>query len=135
MGYFLAYRHTGVDPSELEALLPPVRNVLQADGSEVYCTYFNEGNFKNAGLGPAEIMRHAFLKIEEMGRLFVLIDSEQKSEGMIMEIGYCLAKGIPITVAIRSNVTGTYLPNMTDEVIRYTDIDDLVQKIKARGEA
>jgi len=133
VGYFLAYRHTGVNKSELEALLHPVRDALEADGSRVYCTYFNEGNFKDAGIGPAEIMHHAFSKIEEMGSLFVLIDSEQKSEGMIMEIGYCIAKDIPITVSVRDGVTGTYLPDMTGNVIRYTDVNDLVQKIRAKG--
>lgn len=133
MGWFIAYRHTGVDAVELERLIPAVRDALQSDSSEVYCTYFNEGDFKNTRLGPVGIMQHAFSKIEEMGNLFVLIDSGQKSEGMIMEVGYCLAKQIPITVAVRSGVTETYIPDMTMDVIRYTDTKDLIYKIKERG--
>lgn len=129
MGYFVAYRHTGAEPERLEAMLPAVRDALIAKGEDVYCTYFDEANFKSEGFGPKQIMEHAFQKIEEQGNLFVVLDDAQKSEGMILEIGYCLAKAIPIVVAKRRSVE-TYLDQMAAASFDYTDIPDLTSQIK-----
>lgn len=129
MGYFVAYRHTGADPERLSALLPAVCESLKKRGQEVYCTYFEEEEFKAAGQKPRQIMEHAFQKIEELGGLFVIIDGAEKSEGMLMEIGYCSAKGLKIIVAKRKGFDNTYVPNMADYSFEYADIEDLKAKI------
>jgi nucleoside 2-deoxyribosyltransferase len=129
MGYFVAYRHTGADPEYLEELMPVVRDALQ-ESDEVYCTYFDEAHFKSSGLTPRQIMDHAFQKIEELGGLFVLIDGPDKSDGQIMEVGYCIAKAIPFIVAKRNSVTNTYIDQMTDNSFGYDDIEGLKSGIK-----
>ncbi len=129
MGYFVAYRHTGADPGRLGDLLPAVCESLRERGEEVYCTYFQEEEFKSAGHKPRRIMEHAFEKIEKMGGLFVIIDGEEKSEGMLMEVGYCAAKGLKTVVAKRRGVENTYIPNMADHNFEYTDIEDLKSKV------
>jgi hypothetical protein len=92
MKYFIAYRHTGEDPARLRTLLVPIRQAFEQRGDEIYCTFFNDTSFRARRLGPHEIMYEAFQKIEEMGHLFAALDSVDKSEGMLMEIGYCIAK-------------------------------------------
>ncbi|MGB3023606.1 MAG: hypothetical protein WBB39_02255 [Candidatus Saccharimonadales bacterium] len=129
MKYFIAYRHTGEDPKRLDALLAPVKLAFERRGDEIYCTFFNDASFRARGLGPHEIMYEAFQKIEEMGRLFVLLDSVDKSEGMLMEIGYCIAKKIPITIAYNRAITDSYVPHMVSSTIAYSDIDELVASI------
>lgn len=129
MGYFVAYRHTGADPERLEELLPVVRDTLQKIG-EVYCTYFDEADFQDKQLSARNIMDHAFAKIEALGGLFVLLDGPDKSEGMLMEIGYCIAKAIPIVVAKRAGVDNTYVDQMTDKSFNYSNADDLITGIK-----
>ncbi len=130
MGYFIAYRHTGVDPKYLSELLPTVRDSFNENGENVYCTFFDEEEFQNKNFGPERIMQHAFLKIEEMGGLFVVIDGPEKSEGQLIEVGYCIAKNIPIIVAKRRSVSNTYVDRMTNKVLEYENIDELSQKIK-----
>jgi hypothetical protein len=129
MGFLLAYRHTGADPERLEKLLPAVKGAIEQTGHEAYCTYFDEEEFQGSGHGPKEIMDHAFQKIEELGGLFVLVDSDEKSEGMLMEAGYCIAKNIGFIVAKRVGVS-TYLDKLALQSFEYNDIDDLVQKIE-----
>lgn len=128
MGYFIGYRHTGADPERLATLLPAVRDALTDAGHETYCTYFDEDSFREDGYGPKEIMDHAFRKIEDIGGLFVVIDGDEKSEGMILEAGYCIARGIGFTVAKRAGVT-TYLDQLATSSFEYGDIQDLVEKI------
>ena len=129
MGYFIAYRHTGADPERLETLLPAVRDTIADEGHEVYCTYFDEDDFQRDGYGPKQIMEHAFEKIEGLGGLLVVIDSQEKSEGMLIEVGYCLAKGIGFVVAKRAGVS-TYIDQLTEQSFEYKDIEDLTSKIK-----
>ncbi len=130
MGYFVAYRHTGADPEYLDELLPVIRDSFAECGEETYCTYFDEKQFKTDGLNPRQIMDHAFAKIVEIGGLFVLIDGQEKSEGQLLEIGFCIAKAIPFVVAKRNSVTNTYIDQMTDNSFGYNDIDDLKAGIR-----
>ena len=129
MKYFISYRHTGETVEKLDGLLIPIRNAFEKKGDEVYCTYFNEDSFRERGLMPHDIMHEAFRKIEDMGAMFVILDSEQKSEGMIMEVGYCIAKKIPVVIAARKGLENTYLPSMADTLLEYDTIDELIEKI------
>ncbi len=129
MGYLIAYRHTGEAAEKLNKLIPPVNDALLRRGIEVYCTYFDEDAFTDSGWSPRAIMNHAFRKIDEMGGVFVVQDSTEKSEGVILEVGYCVAKGLPIVVAKRSTVTNTYLPEMADTSFEYSNIEELQKLI------
>lgn len=130
MGYLIAYRHTGADPEYLAEMMPAVRDAFVNCGTEIYCTYFDDDEFKGNGMQAKEIMAHAFKKIDELGGLFVLLDGPEKSEGQLMEVGYCIAKGIPFIVAKRRSVNNTYLHQMTDHFFEYDDIDELKSGIK-----
>lgn len=129
MGYFIAYKHTGEDPKKLEALLTPLRDTLVAHGEEMYCTFFDDDSFRAKVMGPAEIMHHAFRKIEALGTLLVVLDSPDRSEGMLMEVGYCIAKSIPIIVARRTGVENTYVPDMAQSTFAYSSPQDLARKV------
>ncbi|HMT19281.1 MAG TPA: hypothetical protein PKD20_00305 [Candidatus Saccharibacteria bacterium] len=130
MGYLIAYRHTGADPAYLDQLLPLVRDAFSSGGVDTYCTYFDEASFQQEHLTPEKIMEHAFTKIEELGGLFVLLDGEEKSDGQIMEVGYCLAKDIPFIVAKRRSVANTYIHRMTNRSFEYDSLDELASGIK-----
>ena len=129
MKLFLAYRHTGADPAQLEKQLPAVRDALLGKVDEVYCTFFEENDFQDKSMSAADIMHHAFDKITELGGLFVLLSSEGKSEGMLMEVGYCIAKNIPVIVAKHDAVQHTYVPSLANITFDYADDADLVEQI------
>src|SRR5579871_3573922 len=98
MEAFLAYRHTGESMEDLEALLGSTRDALARAGVNAYCTFFDEAEFQSKSLGARQIMEHAFATIDTKDMLFVVQTSDNKSEGMLMEVGYCIAKGIPVVV-------------------------------------
>lgn len=129
MKYFLSYRHTDEDPAVLEELLVPVRDAFHARGDEIYCIYFQEKELKSNPYTPRDMLMHAFTKIDEIGHLFVLQHSSARSEGMLMEVGYCLGKNIPITVAKQQLVTNTFLPTMANRTLDYNSVEDLCETI------
>lgn len=129
MNRFIAYRHTGADPDRLNLILPAARDAFSERGEETYCTFFDEENFKSSSYTPRQIMDHAFAKIEEMGSLFIILDTEDKSEGMIMEVGFCIAKGIKMAIAKKKGINNTYLPDMADLSYEYDSIEDFKKGI------
>lgn len=126
---FISYRHKGEDPDKLLKLLTAVRDGLSESGISAYCTFFDEDAFQEKDFGARDIMDHAFKKINTVDVLFVILTSDEKSEGMLMEIGYALAKKIPIVVAAKNTVKVSYVPEMSTYSIVWSDIDELARKI------
>ncbi len=127
---FVAYRHTGEDPAELQPMLEAVCNTLREQGVDVYCTFFSEEEFQDKSLSPRAIMEHAFKMIDERDMLFIVQASNSKSEGMLMEVGYCWGTGKPIIVAVKSGVEGTYVPSMATISFPWSDIETLEGQIQ-----
>lgn len=129
MKTFIAYRHTGEDPAALEKILGGVRSAFDQVEVNAYATFFDETVFQAKSMGAKEIMNHAFSIIDESDFLFVIQTSENKSEGLLMEVGYCIAKDIPVVVATHEEVKHTYLPEMATLSISWVDPQDLFNKI------
>jgi len=126
---FISYRHKGENPAKLLKLLTAVREGLSEAGVSAYCTFFDEDAFQEKAFGARDIMDHAFKKINTVDVLFVILTSDEKSEGMLMEIGYALAKKIPIVVAAKNTVKVSYVPEMATYFIVWSDIAELTRKI------
>lgn len=124
----VAYRYTGEDPEKLLPLLSIICNTLKRRDIDVYCSFFDD-TFKEEGLTQKQIFNHAFHEIDGIDFLFVVLTSEQKSEGMLLEIGYSLAKGIPIVVAVKAGVQKTIIPDIGNVVIAWNTDDELAEKI------
>lgn len=128
---FVAYRHTGESEVVLEDMLGRICRALGHTGVDPYCTFFEEKDFQAKQLNSRQIMEHAFRMIDARDMLFVVQASEARSEGMIMEVGYCLAKQKPIVIATHQDIRGTYLPQMADKAFAYESLEELESKIAA----
>lgn len=126
---FIAYRHTGEDRRILEPILSSVRDELARLGVMAYCTFFDEDEFQNKGMGARQIMEHAFLTIEAKDLLFVVQASTKKSEGMLMEVGRFFGAK-PMIVARRTTVDSTYVPEMADVTYDWSTLEELVAGIE-----
>ncbi len=133
---FISYKHTGENESSLIALLQPIKDALTSIGLDVYCNLFDECLPARATsfFGPEGYVFDAFKNIDGAGLLFVVLNSQQKSEGMILEMGYAIAKGVPVIVAVKDGVENTYIPRMAEMIIGWNDLPDLLNKIVERSE-
>jgi nucleoside 2-deoxyribosyltransferase len=129
MNTFIAYRFTGEDPEQLEPLLTAVVNALKKKGIESYCSFFDEKDFQQKQYNAGQIMNHAFKIIDDIDFLFVLQTSDNKSEGLLMEVGYCIAKNIPVVAATKRDVKQTYLPDMAEVRLVWDDARQLAEEI------
>ena len=127
---FISYRFTGEKLEDLKNILTPIQNKLKKVGVDAYCNFFDKDlPIRSKNFKPQDYVFDAFKTLDNIELLFVLITSENKSEGMILEVGYSIAKSIPVVVAVEKSVKNTYLPDMANLVIRFNSTDDLLEKI------
>ena len=130
MKAFISYRFSGEKTEDLKNTLVPVQNKLKEIGIDAYCNLLDRNlEVWSKGFQAHDFVFHAFKELNNINLLFVVITSENKSEGMIMEVGYSIAKDIPVVVAIKDDITNTYLPGMANLVVRWSSTDDLLEKI------
>lgn len=130
MKIFLSYRFTGEDPVELKENLGKILNSLRANNHDVYCSIEDEAWFQEKKHTNKDIIEHAFKKLDEVDMVLVYIKSVEKSEGMLIEIGYALSKGKKIALAINSGINTTFVRQIADPVIEFDSLDRLCEKLK-----
>ena len=93
MKVFIAYKFTGEAEEDLHKLLTPLRDALQQAAGAVYCNFFDDDlAVRSKNFKPQDYVFDAFKMIDTSELMFVILNSDDKSEGMILEVGYALAK-------------------------------------------
>jgi len=134
MRIFISYKFTGEKIEDVTALLTPVYDTLRQAGHEPYVQFFDEDLKQERLLGRFKLvdyMSHAFTKLTHQDAVLVLLNANAKSEGMLLEIGYAIARGIPTVTAVKEGVTETYVPTVTTATFGWKSIDDLVAQVGA----
>lgn len=126
---FLAYRFTGEEIEGLTITLGKILSTLRQAGHTVYCSIEDEQSFRRNGIKNVAILRYAFERLDESDMVLAFVSSDLRSEGMLMEIGYALAKGKRIAVAMKKGVKSPLLPHLADPLIEFEFIDDLCGKL------
>ncbi len=76
-----------------------------------------------------QIFEHAFKKIDEADVVVMILMSEEKSEGMLIELGYSLGENKKIILAVRSTIKNTHLRELADKFLEFINIEDLTTKL------
>jgi nucleoside 2-deoxyribosyltransferase len=130
MKIFISYKFAGEDPGELEKTLNEISNVLKGAGHEIYSASEDEKLFIEKKFTLKKILNHALEKLNNSDCILVFVRSYEKSEGMLLEIGYALAKKKKMILAIKKGIRLSFTEEIADKVIEFTDINDLKQKLK-----
>ena len=131
MRAFIAYRHTGGDEHAIRGQLTAVRDAFAKRQVDAFCTFFDVrgGDMSESSLKQHNFMEEAFRMIDRSDFLFVLQSDTGRSEGMLMEVGYVIAKEIPLIVATKTNVSDTYLPDMATHSLKWGNLEELASAI------
>src|SRR3989338_4058729 len=119
---FVAYRFTGEDPSVLSAMISHVTAALDTAGYDGISSFSEEQAFQSRSMNASAINQDMCRRMVDCDAFLAIVKDDQKSEGMLIEVGYRNAladqgiKHIPFILAVQYSAT-TCLRDMADTVI------------------
>lgn len=128
MEYFISHKFTGEDRKKLEGIMRQICDTFTKHGHENYCTLWKEDELAKQPMKG--LFQHAFNEIDKADTFVAFINSEGKSEGMLIEMGYALAKGKKFILLINKKVKNTHTREIADKVIEFRNLDELKNKLK-----
>jgi nucleoside 2-deoxyribosyltransferase len=128
MKIFIAYKFTGETRESLENTVGDLTRFLKEKGHDVYCTLLD----KNIQAQTKNVLFDFALKeIDKSEVLMIFLQSKDKSEGMLMEVGYAMAKNKRIVLLVSKEVKKTHLMDLVKEKYKFNDMNDLYTKLEA----
>lgn len=131
MKVFLSYKFTGEDPAVLKETITKICDSLEKAGHTHFCSFwkgdfFNENNFTHK-----QILEYALKELDDSDIYLAFIKSAEKSEGLLMEAGYAIAKKKKFYLAIKKGVTSAFMTAMADKIIQFDGLDELCEELSA----
>lgn len=126
---FLSYRFTGEDINELTETLGKILAALRSVGHAVYCSIEDEKWFRENYRTNKEILKHALERLDKSDVILAFVKSDQKSEGMLLEVGYMMAKSKSFLLALKRGTKTTFLAELAEPLIEFDSIDELCDKL------
>jgi nucleoside 2-deoxyribosyltransferase len=130
MKVFLSYRFTGEDPKVLKETLQNICDSLKKAGHTYFCSFWKGDFFKDNKYSNKQILNYVLKELDSSDIYLALIKSEDKSEGILIEAGYALAKGKKFYLAIKKGVYTTFMKEIADKVIEFEDIEELCIRLR-----
>lgn len=128
MKIFLSFRYTGESRDELQKFFYPLRDKLISYGHEVYLSLDDLITWDSSELTVREKFAKTFRELETSDALVVVVRTGDKSEGMLMEVGFALALPRPIYLYVAKGID-TYIREVATSVIEFTGHEDLLASI------
>jgi len=130
MKIYIAYKFAGENREELIKTLIKMEEALKDAGHSIYFASKEEELFEKNNFTPKQILNHALKELDNADCLLVFAKSNEKSEGMLIEVGYALAKKKKIILVIKKGINLYFTEDIADEIIEFSDIDDLLNKLE-----
>ena len=74
-------------------------------------------------------MEYALKELDNSDVYLAFVKSEDKSEGMLIEAGYAIAKNKKFWLAIKKGVHTVFLREMADKIIEFENLEELYKKL------
>ena len=130
MKIYLAYRFTGEDPKVLREDMDRISIALVDMRHEVYCSFDREQFFKDSKFTGKMIVEYSLDKMDGCDAVMAYIKSPEKSEGLLIEMGYAIAKGKAIYLLTGNGVKTTYLHEIAKKHVVFSEPSEITQKTK-----
>ena len=127
MKFFIGQAVRGEDKVKLKQESLEVVKILN-EKHKAYCTFLESDNFGK--LASGDKLKNAFEVINNCDTFLAIVRNDNKSEGLLIEIGYALCKGLKVIVLLNKNVGRTSLREVADQIIEFENFEDLCSKIK-----
>jgi hypothetical protein len=132
MKIYVGYRYTGADKELLKEFLINISNILEDQGHSTFMYFRDGGNWeaKEGKMPLKDVISKSFEVIRSSDAALFLVQSNDFSEGMLLDIGCAISSNKPIYLAkkIGSNLPKTEA--FAFKIIEFSDDADLLTKLK-----
>lgn len=130
MKVFLSYRFTGENPEVLKETIHNICASLEKVGYNHFCSFWKGDFFNENKFTHKQILDYALNELEKSDIYLAFIKSKDKSEGMLIEAGYALAKKKKIYLAIKKGIRTAFMREIADKIIEFGTLEELYKKLK-----
>lgn len=125
MRYYIAYKFLDTDKEVLKQNLSIICDQLEKNGHTTFVFFRDIQNRWAKSMTNEEILEQAFSEIKKSDGLFALVESEEKSEWMLLEIGYAKAQGKKLILAIKPWINLRFVRALADQIIEFQTIEHI----------
>lgn len=133
MKIFCSYSFTGEEYSTVQQRMSHVVGALKKSGHDPYCLMFDPSDDSpHRGGDAAAALRYAIAKMESCDCVAVIVSSDRRSEGQLIEIGAAEHLCKPIYLFQHHTATGkSYLPQLAAVTRQWHKLEDLEQTLSS----
>ena len=128
MKIYIAYRFTGEDPKVLRADMDAISSALNNLGKEIFCSFDREQYFKDNNFTGKNIIEFSLNQMDNCDVVLCYIKSPEKSEGLLIEIGYAIAKNKDVYLLTEKDIKTTYLHEIAKKHLTFSGPSEITQK-------
>lgn len=126
----MSYRFTGEKTEELKSVIGNICSALEKAGHNHFCSFWRGDFFNENRFTHKQILEYALNELENSDCLLAFVKSEEKSEGMLIEIGYAIAKKKKFYLAIKKGIKTTFIREIANKIIEFETLEELYSKLK-----
>ena len=130
MKVYIAYKFSGNDLEKLKSNLIEFDKVIKKLKHHSFIFFRDVQNWVKGNSSAKSIITEAFENIKKCDVILAIIESPEKSEGMLLECGYGKALGKKIIVASKPEGRAFLLKAMADTFFEFNNLNDFELKLK-----
>lgn len=128
MKIYLAFRFTGEDLNVLNEEISQITHAILESGNQVFCSLDLEHYYMDHHFTGKEIVEYSLNQLNSCDALLAYIKSPEKSEGMLMEIGFAIAKKKDVYLLMKEGVQTNYVHAIAKKHETFSSSYDIAQK-------
>jgi nucleoside 2-deoxyribosyltransferase len=131
MHIYVGYRYTGADKEILKQFLTAVSDQLAKSGHTTFMYFRDGGNWqaKEGKIPLDRVIRESMTQIAKADSALFLLQSNDFSEGMLLDIGCALALNKPVYLVKKIGCALPKTEALATKTIEYADDLDLFVKL------
>jgi len=129
MKIFISHKFRGVNVQDLREKLERISFILEKSGHKTFIYFRDREKWQKRNFPFGQVILEAFKQIKKCDILFGFIDSQEMSEGMLLEIGFAKALNKKIILLISKKCSFPIIEAISDQVIKFNDIKQIDKEL------
>ncbi len=131
MRIYVGYRYTGADKEALKKFLTNIGESLKISGHSTFMYFRDGGNWegKEGQIPLDKVIRESFDQIAKADAALFLLQSNDFSEGMLLDIGCAIALNKKVYLAKKLGCSLPKTESLATQIIEYESDSELLSKL------